>query len=287
MDTNMHQSQDNHIIPMTSVSAGKGREVAPDVFYYTNQIVNLVLVGAPGSGSWVLIDAGMPESGKAIHAVAEERFGKGVAPKAIILTHGHFDHVGSIVHLLEVWPGVPVYAHPIEFPFLTGLQAYPEPDPTVQGGMLAKISKIYPHEPIDITPVLQPLPPDGTVPELFGWKWIATPGHTPGHVSFFRDSDKLLIAGDAFVTVKQDSMYKVLIQKEEVHGPPPYLTTDWTSARDSVRKLEALQPEIAITGHGSHMSGAELQQGLSRLATDFDVLALPDYGKYVRDSDKE
>lgn len=283
----MHQSKDNHIIPMTSVSAGKGREVLPDVFYYTNQIVNVIFIGHAKSPAWTLIDAGMPKSGHNIIAAAEERFGKDVKPQAIILTHGHFDHVGSIVALLEKWPGVSVYAHLSEFPFLTGQQAYPEPDPTVEGGMLAKISKIYPIEPIEISDVLRPLSPDGSVPGLSDWKWIFTPGHSPGHVSFFRESDKLLIAGDAFVTVEQDSMYKVLVQKEEVHGPPVYLTNDWPAARDSVRKLAALNPEIAITGHGTHMVGEKLRSGLSQIADRFDELALPDYGKYVKASDKE
>lgn len=283
----MQQSSDNHIIPMTSVSAGKGREVRPDVFYYTNQIVNLIFIDVPESGRWVLVDAGMPKSGSAIIAAAEERFGKGTKPEAVLLTHGHFDHVGSIVHLLEEWKGVPVYAHPEEFPFLTGQKAYPEPDPTVEGGMLAKISKIYPHEPVDISPVLLPLPPDGSVPNLPGWKWIHTPGHSPGHVSFFREADKVLVAGDAFVTVKQDSMYQVLIQKQEVNGPPPYLTTDWPAARESVRKLEALRPELVITGHGTHMEGEELRQGLQRLAEEFDSVALPSHGKYIHREDKE
>src|SRR5690606_37356328 len=214
MKEKMHQSEDNHMIPMTSVSAGKGRQVTSDVFYYTNQIVNVIFIGTPGSNSWILVDAGMPGSGSKLHAVAEDRFGKGSKPELILLTHGHFDHVGGIVHLLEQWPDVPVYAHRAEFPYLTDQQAYPEPDPTVEGGMLAKISSIYPHEPINITPVLQPLPDDGSVPGLTDWKWIHTPGHTAGHASFFRESDRLLIAGDAFVTVKQDSFYQVLIQKE-------------------------------------------------------------------------
>jgi len=284
----MKQSDDNHMIPMTSVSAGKGREVRPDVYYYTNQIVNLIFVGEPNSGRWVLVDAGMPKSGKAILAAAEERFGKGAKPSAIVLTHGHFDHIGSIVHLLEKWKGVPVYAHVQEFPFLTGELAYPDPDPGVEGGgMLAKISSIYPHEPIDIQEVLLPLPPDGSVPYLPGWQWLHTPGHSPGHVSFFRESDRTLIAGDAFVTVQQDAFYKVLIQKDEVHGPPPYLTTDWPAARESVRKLDALQPALAITGHGSHMEGKELREGLGKLAANFDKLALPDYGKYVNEGDSE
>lgn len=286
MKDDMHQSKDNHIIPMTSVSAGKGTEVTPDVYYYTNQIVNVVLYGTPG-GKWVLIDAGMPKSAHNIIAAAKDRFGNDNAPECIILTHGHFDHIGSIVGLLEKWGNIPVYAHSLEFPYLTGQQAYPEPDSTVQGGMLSKITALYPYEPIDITPVLQQLPQDGTVPGMPGWQWVHTPGHAPGHVSLFREQDRLLIAGDAFVTVKQDSMYKVLIQKEEVHGPPVYFTTNWPEARESVRKLHALNPQTAITGHGQYMHGEALTQGLDNIAQNFDELALPDYGKYVNDSDKE
>jgi glyoxylase-like metal-dependent hydrolase (beta-lactamase superfamily II) len=283
----MKQSDDNHIIPMTSVNAGKGVEVLPDVYCYTNQIVNVIFLGLPNAGDWVLVDAGMPKSGSTIIKVAEERFGKGTKPAAILLTHGHFDHVGSIVHLLEEWD-VPVYAHAQEFPYLVGDQPYPEPDPGVEGGgMLAKISSIYPIEPIDIRKVLLPIPADGTLPHLPAWRWLHTPGHSPGHVSFFRDIDRTLIAGDAFVTVKQDSFYKVMVQKKEVHGPPVYLTTDWSQARESARKLEALKPELAITGHGSPMEGRELRDGLARLAADFDDIALPEYGKYVHERDRE
>jgi hypothetical protein len=89
------------------------------------------------------------------------------------------------------------------------------------------------------------------------------------------------LAGDAFVTVKQDSFYKVLVQKKEVHGPPVYLTTDWNAAKTSVQKLAELNPAYVITGHGSHMEGEELHEGLQRLANDFDNLAKPDHGKYV------
>ncbi|MBY8963433.1 MBL fold metallo-hydrolase [Flavobacterium sp. D11R37] len=285
-DKEMHQSKDSHIIPVTSIASGKGREAAPDVYYYTDQIVNVIFVGLPGSASWVLIDAGMPGSGKNIIKAAEERFGKGSHPEAIILTHGHFDHVGAIVHLLETWGDISVYAHPEEFPFLTGKKAYPKPDPFVEGGgLIAKSSFIYPHEPIDITPVLLPLPHGGTVPRLLGWRWLHTPGHSPGHISLFRESDRCLIAGDAFVTVKQSSLYKVIVQKEEVQGPPRYLTTDWVAAGESVRMLNSLKPACAVTGHGMHMEGKALAEGLERLAADFDTIAKPEYGKYVDDSE--
>ncbi len=283
----MHQSKDDKIIPMTSVSSGKGREVRSDVYYYTNQIVNVIFLGSPDSGDWILVDAGMPKSGSELLEVCEKRFGKNNKPKAIVLTHGHFDHVGGIVHLLEAWGNIPVYAHRFEMPFLTGVQSYPEPDTSVEGGMIAKISSYFPIEPIDISKVVEELPADGSVPFMNDWRWIHTPGHSPGHVSLFRDSDSTLIAGDAFVTVRQDSFYKVLVQKEEVHGPPRYLTTDWPAARDSVRLLNDLQPLLAITGHGTHLEGAPLAEGLQNLSQNFDELALPDHGKYVDDNDRE
>jgi glyoxylase-like metal-dependent hydrolase (beta-lactamase superfamily II) len=264
---------------MTSFSSGKGVEISEDIYYYTNQIVNVVMVGKKNEDGWVLIDAGMPKSGKELINACRERFGL-KPPAAIVLTHGHFDHIGSIVDLIREW-NVPVYAHHAEFPFLTGQQAYPEPDVTVEGGMLAKISSIYPNEPIQISEALKSLPADGSVPFLNDFKWHHTPGHTPGHVSFFRERDRVLIAGDAFVTVRTDSFYKVLVQKEEVNGPPRYFTTDWTAAERSVKLLQGLAPEVVITGHGPAMAGPDLKQGLDKLVKEWNTVALPDHGKYV------
>jgi glyoxylase-like metal-dependent hydrolase (beta-lactamase superfamily II) len=275
----MKQSEDNKMIPMTSVDSGKLREVKPDVAYYTNQIVNIIMIGKPND-RWVLVDAGMPKSGKEIIKVAEERFGTDNPPAAIILTHGHFDHVGSIVDLISKWD-VPVYAHLLEFPFLTGEEAYPEPDTSVEGGLLAKISFMYPNEPIDIREVLVSLPADGRIPELPEWEWVHVPGHTPGQVGLFRRNDQLLISADAFITVKQDSLYRVLIQKQEVCGPPVYLTTNWDAAYQSVIKLCELNPETVIAGHGTAMQGAELKEGLEELINNWNDVAVPEHGKWV------
>jgi glyoxylase-like metal-dependent hydrolase (beta-lactamase superfamily II) len=279
-------SSTERTLPVTSKNSGNGEEITKDVYCYTTQIVNVCFIGNPEKSSeWVLIDAGMPESTEKILSEAEERFGSDHHLKAIILTHGHFDHVGAIIDLIEKYQ-ISVYAHELEFPYLTGQSNYPEPDPSVEGGLVAKMSSLFPNEAIDIGEYLKPLPRDGSVPEMPGWKWIHTLGHTPGHISLFRQEDRLLIAGDAFITVKQDSLYKVITQKEEINGPPRYFTTDWPAAWESVKKLEALQPSVAITGHGSPMSGSLLSNGLTQLVSEFDQVAIPDYGKYVN-KDKE
>lgn len=175
-----------------------------------------------------------------------------------------------------------MYAHPLEFPYLTGSAAYPQPDCSVEGGLLAKLSWMYPNEPIDIHEVLHPLSADGSVPFLNGWQWIHVPGHSPGQVAFWRPSDRLLLPADAFITVKQDSFYRVLLQKEEICGPPVYLTTDWQSAYDSAKRLAALQPETVIAGHGSSMHALEMQKELQHLIDHWQEEAVPEHGKWVK-----
>ena len=263
-------------------SVGPLLEVAPDIAAHRIVMVNVAYVGRPGSDDWVLVDAGLHFSAPAILRTAAERFGPQSRPRAIVLTHAHFDHVGALKTLAKTWD-VPVYAHALEMPYITGRSAYPPPDPTVGGGMMARLSPMYPRGPWDLGRRVQPLPADGTVPHMSGWRWVATPGHSPGHVSFFRDADRALIAGDAFVTTKQESAYAVMTQRPEIHGPPMYYTIDWGGARASVRRLAELRPQIAVTGHGIPMTGPRLERGLQVLADHFDELAMPRDGRYVRE----
>lgn len=280
MDQEMNYGSDYKYIPTTSVNSGLGIEVLPDIYCQTIQIVNVVYVGEETADDFVLIDAGMPYSADKIIEMTEERFGEGKKPNAIILTHGHFDHVGGLIELIEQWD-IPVYAHELEFPYLTGEKDYPEPDSTVEGGLVAKMSPLFPNESIDLGDYLKPLPDDGTVPHLPEFRWLHTPGHSVGHVSFFRDKDKLLLAGDAFVTVRQDKLYKVMTQEQEISGPPRYLTPDWDASKQSLEKLAALQPKVAVTGHGLPMSGEQLADSLAYLVENFTQIAVPDYGAYV------
>jgi len=281
----MEQTQDSKFddsfLPMSSIGNGIGVAVLPDVYCYTDQIVNLVVVGNPNKTSeFVLIDTGMPKSAEQIKDMIQERFGENAIPKAIILTHGHFDHVGSVATLLEDWE-IPVYAHEKELPYLTGKEDYPPGDPNVDSGLVAKMSPMFPNHGINISSHVLKLPSDGTVPGMSGWKYIHTPGHSPGHISLFREQDRTLIAGDAFVTVRQESLYKVITQTQEISGPPRYFTTDWDAAYQSVKKLEALKPQIAVTGHGIPISGEELSTNLRYLVENFNKIAKPESGKYV------
>ncbi len=280
MDNSISYGDDYKYIPATSVGSGIGLEILPDIFCHTIQIVNICLVGSPSSNDFVLVDAGMPYSAEEIISVVEERFGVDKKPKAIILTHGHFDHVGAIIELVKKWE-IPVYAHEAELPFLTGKESYPKPDPTVEGGSVAKMSFIFPVDPINLGNHIEILPADGAVPFMSDFQWIHTPGHTPGHISLFRKEDGVLIVGDAFVTVKQEYLYKVFTQEQEISGPPRYLTPDWEAARESVNKLVELKPKVAITGHGLPMTGDLLTSNLHLLVTEFDSIALPSHGRYV------
>ncbi len=254
--------------------------ITPEVAGLRILIVNVYFIGQPGE-PWFLVDAGLPFSDEKIREAVAERYGRGARPEAILLTHGHFDHVGALLELAGEWD-VPVYAHRLEMPYLTGQSQYPPPDATVGGGLMAFMAPLYPRGPVDAGSRVRTLPDDGSLPGLSGWRWINTPGHTAGHVSFFRDSDRTLIAGDALTTTKQESLSFVILQKPEFHGPPAYYTSDWDAARRSVEKLAELNPQVVACGHGLPVRGDEASGGLWDLARNFDEAARPKHGRYSR-----
>jgi glyoxylase-like metal-dependent hydrolase (beta-lactamase superfamily II) len=120
---------------------------------------------------------------------------------------------------------------------------------------MAALARLYPRGPVNVGARLQPLPDEGTLPGMPGWRHIHTPGHSVGHVSFWRDAGRTVIVGDAFVTTAQESAYAVAVQRPEMHGPPMYYTVEWDKAGSSVARLAELEPELVITGHGVPMRG--------------------------------
>lgn len=256
----------NEVVPMDDVAAGvRGLRIA---FVNVFGIAHL-------DGSWTLIDAGLPFTASAIQNWTK-KFSE-TPPNGIVLTHGHFDHVSAARDLADAW-NVFIYAHPLEAPYLKGQKEYPAPNFAAGGGAMSLLSPLYPRSPVDLGNRLRLFASDGNsrLEEMPGWEIVHTPGHTPGHVSFFRRKDRCLIVGDAFCTTKPESFFAAaLTQPPELHGPPAYFTSDWNSARRSVQLLSQLNAAAVAPGHGQPLSGAMLSTQLRQLAQHFDEVAVP------------
>jgi glyoxylase-like metal-dependent hydrolase (beta-lactamase superfamily II) len=217
--------------------------------------------------SWTLIDAGLPWSATLIRNWSEKHFS--APPVAIVLTHGHFDHVSAAGELAEHW-NVPVYAHHGEAPYLTGEKEYPPPNTGAGGGLMSLLSPLYPRGPLNLSSRLRLLDGEDDIKVLPNWQIVHTPGHTPGHISFFRGSDSTLIVGDAFCTTKPESFFDAAIaQPPELHGPPAYFTSNWNDATLSIRRLALLHPRILVPGHGKPLAGSEVKQKFATFANNF------------------
>ncbi len=251
------------------------QEIAPNVAALPLSIENVYFVGAAGR-PWALVDAGTPGMAGRIQAAARARYGEQARPEAILLTHGHTDHVGSAQALSDAW-NVPIYAHTLELPYITGRSKYPPKDPTV-GGAMAMLSRVFPMNAVNLGDRVQPLPEGGVVPGLPDWEWHWTPGHSPGHVSYFRPEDGTLLVGDAFATVNLDSLPALLTKRPEISRPATPFTCDWPAAAQSVQRLASLHPFTLGCGHGRPMSGPNIAQDLNRFADSFTP---PAHGRYV------
>jgi glyoxylase-like metal-dependent hydrolase (beta-lactamase superfamily II) len=172
-----------HQIPLTPESIADlphpddgTREVASDLAYRRLALVNVAFFGPPhcGDRQWVLIDAGVTGLAGRIERAAEERFGKGARPAAIIMTHGHFDHVGCLEKLAEKWDA-PIYAHDHELPYLNGTAAYTPPDTKTGGGIMPLLAPLFPRGPINVSRWLHALPADNTIPAMPDWRWCILP----------------------------------------------------------------------------------------------------------------
>lgn len=233
--------------------------------------------------SWVLIDAASANCAQAIRRTAESLFGANTRPASILLTHNHPDHAGSVVELSRLWD-CPVYVHPDELPYvgiedLSTIEKYANP---LDRWLILPILRFMPRRQVEtmllsnasIKEVVRAFDPSAAVPGLPDWVCIPTPGHTPGHVVFLRSYDRVLIAGDAVLTVQLNSIWGFLLwglrrNKQRISGPPWYSTWNWRAAKESVALLAKYEPRVLATGHGAPMSGEEIARELRTFADHF------------------
>jgi len=249
-------------------------EIARHVAVIPTLISNAYLVG--DASSWILVDALTPGKVRTIKQAVEARFGPNAKPRAIVLTHGHFDHAGSAASLADLW-GVKVYAHRLEHPYLKGESAYPRLDYTAPG-FFSALSRLFPSTTVNLGHRLAELKMDEPPGGIDGWQCIFTPGHTPGHTAFFHRNSGTIVAGDAVTTMNLDSVFDTLLQRQELCRPPIPATTDWEKARSSVQLLASLRPVVIGAGHGNPMSN--VADDLKRLAENFPI---PPQGRYVKE----
>jgi glyoxylase-like metal-dependent hydrolase (beta-lactamase superfamily II) len=251
-------------------------EIAGGVHWLPTRGANVYFVRS--GGSWALIDAGFPGSGRTIAAAARRLCGAAGRPEAILITHGHPDHVGSAVGLAAAW-NVPIIAPADEMPFIDGTALYPEP-------LVAWLARVLPRRAMkalvrrsDLGDAVQPFDPEGGVPGLPEWTCLPTPGHTPGHVAFFRPRDRTLIAGDAVLTMAWSSrlggggagwLRDLVRRRPRLSGPPTVVTCDWRDAAASVETLADLDPWLLATGHGTPFVGRYAAPALRAFAASCD-----------------
>ncbi len=232
-------------------------DVASGVRRLRLPLVNAYLLEA-GDGRQILIDSGLNVTADRLMRMLPTR------PAALILTHGHCDHAGGAGPLTRAWD-IPVYAHPLELPYLTGQADYP-PEDYSAGGPSALFSLFFRNHGFNLGDAVRVLPENGTVPHLPDWRWLHTPGHAPGHISLFRDEDRTLISGDALLTTNVGSWTSLFMGRQEIAGPPAPSTSDWPAAVRSIRLLADLDPHTLASGHGRPLSGPHVTVELGALA---------------------
>jgi len=238
-------------------------EIAPDVHLlgpWGRTQTNAYLV-RDGS-AWILIDAAWENDGPRIQAAVRSLLGPGRTPSAILLTHAHPDHDGSARELARAW-GCPILVHPAEIPIASGdfaaMARYAGPlDRWLILPLMRAIGRRR-REAIlagsSLAGMVQPLRPGGGIPGMEGWEWVHTPGHTPGHVAYVRARDRVVISGDALVTLKVDSWSGLLLGEQGLSGPPWYTTWDREATRASIGEIADLEPSILAGGHGLPLAG--------------------------------
>ena len=203
------------------------KELAPDVWQLKGLIPNAVNVYLIGD---VLIDAGgKPDK----RLILKELRGREV--KAHALTHAHPDHQGAS-HAVCTELGIPFWVGEDD------VDAAENPE---------LIKQRQPQKPINKLMYALFTGPGHKVDralregdDVAGFRVLDTPGHAAGHVAFWRESDRVLIAGDVLNT------WHPFLLKPGLREPPTYFTPDPALNRQSIKKLAALDPSLLCVGHG-------------------------------------
>jgi hydroxyacylglutathione hydrolase len=197
----------------------------------------------------VLVDTGMRTSaGRLLKEL------KGRTLKAIALTHAHGDHGGSARRLarelgLPVWVGA-ADREATETGTAVKKAPYDRPGINIVAGLLGDFPSV---------PVARDLHEGDELSA--GFTVLDTPGHSPGHVSFWRESDRVLICGDVFFNM---NLFTTVPGLRQPYGP---LTYDPPLNRKSERKVAALEPRAAGFGHGPVLEGDAGEKLTSFVAT--------------------
>lgn len=238
-------------------------EIAPDVFCVgpwgrTQTNVYLLRAGA----SWMLVDAGWAQDAERVRSAVRSVLGAETVPSSILLTHVHPDHTGSANELAAEW-GCPVFVHPAEIPIAIGdfaaMTRYAGPMdrwlilPLMRA--LGRRRREAILEAGSLAGTVVPLGPDGSIPGIDGWHWVHTPGHTPGHVAYVRARDRVVISGDALVTLRVNAAAGLLWGSPGLSAPPWYTTWDRDATRASIRVIADLEPSVLAGGHGRPLVG--------------------------------
>jgi hydroxyacylglutathione hydrolase len=156
--------------------------------------------------------------------------------EAIFITHAHRDHAGSM-HTVAKATGAPVWGSEGDADALEGKA----PEPANEQHRDDLVNRLFRGWWKDRHPVAVRLAEGDTVA---GFEVIAFPGHTPGQIGLWRESDRTVLCAD---TMRSVNFYTGLPQLGEM---PEIFTSDLGESRRSIRKLAALEAATICFGHG-------------------------------------